>query len=507
MKVVEGSKVQEGYCALSYSWDQSGEIIKSEANEKSYRIDQGKHEIVYPAKTVRKKPRGRKRIRRKVKFVKFEELIQEICKDFNIKYIWYDQMCINQNDEKAKYSEISQMHQIYSNTYCTIALVPEMTAVSYKLYPGFKLSSGYINLYYAFQKAQWMKRMWTLEEAILSSKVVFIGKNIHCWYHQISGYDFPIFYKDCTDVPCVLHFAHARTSTKEHDHIFALANMFPEIMKEITVNYDQDIQELMVQFYGLLAKQDLSILCFGKHDRYKIMCKTSISYGIEDNSTSETDYFFPLQGFNLPSWTGVYGKHYRAGYYTTSFKNYTVNGRVLRITCAAITNDQRHTKMLNPESVEDMLPPLPKGQKSTPLYLLMRLQPQGSTNKILILIRAMSDYVPLSTNCEEIAQELCKLSHFVSIKKTNFLWANTWSNTWKYFSFTALTEPLDDSSQYVLLAGVPFRDQTTVLTGMEFPVIKKNGDHYKSIGLSLVTSQSGRFFDDITLEEQTFEIQ
>ena len=99
MKVVQGSKVHEGYCALSYSWNQSGEIVINETGKKSHRcIDEGKH-IILPAKIVREKQRGRKRIPRKIKYVKFEKCIQEICKGFNVKYIWYDQMCINQNDE------------------------------------------------------------------------------------------------------------------------------------------------------------------------------------------------------------------------------------------------------------------------------------------------------------------------------------------------------------------------------------------------------------------------
>ncbi|KAG2221001.1 hypothetical protein INT45_004620 [Circinella minor] len=129
MNLVEGSKVQEGYCTLSYSWNQSCETIKNETAGKSYRIDQGKHKIVYPGKTVRKKPRGRKRIPHKVRFVTFEELIQEICKDFNIKYIWYDQMCINQSSKEEKLREIRQMHKIYSNAYCAVALVPEVEVV------------------------------------------------------------------------------------------------------------------------------------------------------------------------------------------------------------------------------------------------------------------------------------------------------------------------------------------------------------------------------------------
>ena len=262
MKVVPGSEVHEGYCTLSYSWNQSGEIIKDETGKKSHRrIDEGKHKIVFPARTVRKKPRGRKRIPRKVKYVTFEVLIQEICKDFNIKYIWYDQMCIDQDDEEEKYREIRQMHKIYSNAHCKIALVPELYTVTqyYQEYnrlcrsiPGWPL-----------MRAQWMKRVWTLEELVMSSKTLFVGCGTHLWWYCISKREFPIFHQDVNrDAAVILYSAHARTSTKEHDHVFALANIFPEIMKEITIDYNQDLQELMIRFYGALSKTDLSILCF-----------------------------------------------------------------------------------------------------------------------------------------------------------------------------------------------------------------------------------------------------
>ncbi|KAI7851155.1 hypothetical protein BDC45DRAFT_559619, partial [Circinella umbellata] len=156
MKIVQGSEVHEGYCALSYSWNQSGEIIKNKTTNNYDRIDQGKHKIIYPSKTVRKKPRGRKRIPGKVKFVKFEELIQEICKDFNIKYIWYDQMCINQNNEEEKHGEIHQMHKIYSHAYCTIALVPELVTRVRKRYPD--ISSSLIDMRIGnLLGSQWMK--------------------------------------------------------------------------------------------------------------------------------------------------------------------------------------------------------------------------------------------------------------------------------------------------------------------------------------------------------------
>ncbi|KAI9271628.1 heterokaryon incompatibility protein-domain-containing protein [Phascolomyces articulosus] len=111
MKVVDGSQANESYCALSYSWNQSGDMVLDETTGKYKRIDKGKHRIF--------------RSDDHYEYVKFEGLIQQICQQFNIKYIWYDQLCINQDNKEEKHHEIRNMHHIYENAYCTVALVPD----------------------------------------------------------------------------------------------------------------------------------------------------------------------------------------------------------------------------------------------------------------------------------------------------------------------------------------------------------------------------------------------
>ncbi|KAI9247669.1 hypothetical protein BDA99DRAFT_591784 [Phascolomyces articulosus] len=46
MKVVDGYQVNKGYCALSYSWNQSGDILLDEKTGKYVRIDEGEHKII-----------------------------------------------------------------------------------------------------------------------------------------------------------------------------------------------------------------------------------------------------------------------------------------------------------------------------------------------------------------------------------------------------------------------------------------------------------------------------
>ncbi|KAG2222361.1 hypothetical protein INT45_009834 [Circinella minor] len=512
MKLVQGSEVHEGYCALSYSWNQSGEIIKNKTTNNCDRMDQGKHKIIYPGKTIRKKPRGRKRIPGKVKFVKFEELIQEIGKDFNIKYIWYDQMCINQNDEEEKHGEIHQMHKIYSHAYCTIALVPELITRVRKRYPDTTTCLIDMRIGYLLG-SQWMKRMWTLEETILSTKMLFVGRNVHCWWYRLSKDHFPIFYKDFVcDVATILHYAHTRTSTKEHDCIFALANIFPGVIQEITIDYNQDVQELMMQFYGALAKKDLSILCFGKYTHYKTMCKTSCSDSTkkDSNTRKKVDHDIPIQKFNLPSWTGVYGEHFKYGGYKTSFKNYTVSRRVLKITCRGMCNDQHQTDIPAILSItRDDIPPLPQQNANDDCgwLLVIPIRLPGFTNeKFIEVYTVFSGATRLHPEAyRSIIIYLRNLSHFIPINKMNLQWIPARSGiTTSWFGFHQLVETMQDFCQYVLLTEVQFTLDDKRFA-VRHPILKKVGDHYKAIGLCTI-GKDPHFFDNTTLEEQIFEI-
>ncbi|KAI7861079.1 hypothetical protein BDC45DRAFT_529680 [Circinella umbellata] len=150
MRLLPGSAVDEGY------YDRTRAAI---------RIDNGKHKIIFGQD--------------KQKLVKFEGLIQQICRQFNIRYVWYDQMCIDQNNKREKEQENRQIHKIYRYAQCTIALVPE-----------FQTREGSDGIRYAdigsLVSSSCFKRMWTLEEVLLSTRVIVVGRNIHTW-HDTAG--------------------------------------------------------------------------------------------------------------------------------------------------------------------------------------------------------------------------------------------------------------------------------------------------------------------------------
>ncbi|KAG2219336.1 hypothetical protein INT45_006869 [Circinella minor] len=503
MRLVKGSDVDQGYCTLSYSWNQSGEILIDKTTGKSSRLDQGKHEIIFPESALQENSEYQEQTLDEVKYVKFEGLIQEICRDFGIRYIWYDQMCIDQEDEKKKHAEIHQMHKIYSNAYCTVALIPELMIDNVES-PG---STVYeFDHYSMFQEAQWMKRMWTLEEALVSSQILFVGRNVHLWSYNLKEYTYPIFHMQSNyAIPAVLHYAQTRTSTKEHDHIFALANIFPDIIKQITVNYNQDVQDLMLQFYGLLAKHDLRILCFGRIAYDNDMHKPSPGHSMEGDDMDKVKCEQGLvQKFDLPSWTGVHGKYYKYGYRKTIFKNYTVSGKVLKITCWGITNDQRPTNILDFQRIGDMIPPFTQQEEGRTTVLQVRLQGPTKENFIYVDCKINRELDPIKY--KDVVANVRDLSHFFPIKKTDLQWVSyddmIFSST---FSFNNLTEPLQDSAQYVLLSGVNLMLNIGGIGTERLPVIKKDGDHYKAIGTCGITEYD-YFLEDPILEEQTFEI-
>ena len=54
MIVVRGSEVKEGYCALSYCWNKSGDLVQKEYTGRSMIMDEVRHQIVFPGEMTPK---------------------------------------------------------------------------------------------------------------------------------------------------------------------------------------------------------------------------------------------------------------------------------------------------------------------------------------------------------------------------------------------------------------------------------------------------------------------
>ncbi|KAI9249697.1 hypothetical protein BDA99DRAFT_215790 [Phascolomyces articulosus] len=325
-KKVPGKQVKTGYCALSYVWEQSGDAVQKENGEYDC-IDKGRHCIVegydmekgdLTTMTLTEEEKYEiqfiplTRSMATIKHVTYEELLRQICKDFEIEYLWYDKICINQSDDEIKLREIKQMHKIYGNACYTVAVVPEVHVYDPKdfdiiapLYEDIEASTkAWSDM---TQKSLWWKRSWTLEETMLSKRILVIGTDTHFWQHSFHTCDIPTAYNPFSiwmldfanqqqgggSINQALNQAHFRTSSKEHDKIFSLANIFPDIFKNMRINYETDIKTTFNHFYRTIATHDLSILCFS----------SNLSVNGKELVVNT------MKNHNLPSWTGVSGLH------------------------------------------------------------------------------------------------------------------------------------------------------------------------------------------------------
>ncbi|KAG2218775.1 hypothetical protein INT45_012995 [Circinella minor] len=211
-KRVPGKEAVNGYHTISYCWEQSGEVSNT-AN---------------------------------IRYVRYDELLQQVCKDFQVEYVWYDKICIDQSDPKAKSREIKQMHKIYRNARYTIAMIPEVRLYNPQDFEEEALGFAHKAQDYVTDDVWyscWFKRSWTLEEVMMARRILIIGANTNMFQHSLHTTDVPttvdIFSGKLLDfegternkvsVNQALAFAHFRTSTKPHDMIYALKNTIEEI--------------------------------------------------------------------------------------------------------------------------------------------------------------------------------------------------------------------------------------------------------------------------------------
>ncbi|KAI9278430.1 hypothetical protein BDA99DRAFT_492117 [Phascolomyces articulosus] len=374
MQVVPGSTaVDQGYCALSYAWNQSGEMVDSKkkknrllfrrnrneddeknddnsTNKEITREDKGLHKIISSKTDTKKTERNlifsihknnrnlNENKSNKVDHVQFEKLVQQIAQDFGVQYIWYDQMCIDQHQDPMEIARQLQRekHQVFEHANYTIALVPELekidpneqhqndeaTDIRHSLLP----KQPYANME-VLATTMWSKRMWIMEEAYMSQQILFVGRNVFLLSNAID-------YKNLSPTPqgqllygflsckketpwnaaTLLWYTKTRTSTHSHDRIFALMNMFPHILGGMQMDYNRPIFDLTIEFYErLLTTQDLSILLFGIPVNYQVRKALATTTTTTTTETSDDAYERTILtqpwDHELPSWAGTTGIH------------------------------------------------------------------------------------------------------------------------------------------------------------------------------------------------------
>jgi hypothetical protein len=108
--------------------------------------------------------------------------LKDLAKPMGLDFAWIDQKCIDQTSASDKAAEIKRMGEYYSHAAITFMMVPEWsTSFTWEL-AGFVLTKREavkaISDINALKETAWMSRVWTVQEAILSHRVIFVGKGV-----------------------------------------------------------------------------------------------------------------------------------------------------------------------------------------------------------------------------------------------------------------------------------------------------------------------------------------
>ena len=500
---IKGSAVpyDKPYHALSYTWEQAGDI--SEIKEK----ENGKQAKKVTHQWIEKDSSSAQRV---CDDVSFEIFVQRICKQFGVEYIWLDQLCINQEHSAEKQHELQQLHRIYQHAKYTLVLIPELG------YDQDKEDDGPVKVVDLgiIANSKWSKRVWTLEESYMSKQMLFVGRNVHLWSDTTSNpsaaYTMagPFLYSVSDKsvkwaTSTTLYHARTRHSTRAVDRYRALANMFPELFsldKEKKIDLFKDGQvgtttsKIAVQFYGVLTRNDLTILKFGSAPGEKDGTRITEKY--EEKS------------LNLPSWTGVNCLHVPQdfdknrianGHAVSSSKiglnkinngsvtvdpNITVDVTDRRLTISNCTSIQ--VSIQNTSHISGTSPSgsgLPRTDNELPHQPVWTVHPRDLLY-IEITEKAKNSVTFITTTAVTTPEYGIKPTHILPVNMEDKLWINTLSSPTHVGAYLSLTE--DDCDECTILSGIRYEmGPDPGIIGM--PVVCRNENGlYKAIGLCIM---------------------
>lgn len=121
------------------------------------------------------------------------------CYKLGFKYLWVDQLCINQSDPVDQLHQINQMSRIYEcAAYTVVALagedsshglpgVSKARSWSYKCIRigNFGITALAPSLRFCIKNSKWYTRGWTFQEAMFSSRLIlFTSYGVHCGFRD-----------------------------------------------------------------------------------------------------------------------------------------------------------------------------------------------------------------------------------------------------------------------------------------------------------------------------------
>jgi len=169
------------YVALSYCWggDQLGKTLKSNVNRRKMPFS-----LFGPAKSIR-------------------DAVQ-VVRELGFSYLWVDSLCIIQDDQKDLATELSRMSDIYEQATLTISAAKSGTSTEGFLNPrsqitisnacGYRCPDGQIGIIQlqSPKKKSHLepihRRCWTLQEHVLSSRILTFGDAGLRWRCRSAGW-------------------------------------------------------------------------------------------------------------------------------------------------------------------------------------------------------------------------------------------------------------------------------------------------------------------------------
>lgn len=237
----------------------------------------------------------------------------------NINYFWMDQICVDQNNNQEKMKEIPRMGMYYRNS--SLNLVPININLGkeliIKLNESLKKDNGYINIKSIFPicseiikiilSSEWADRAWTLQEAHLSSRIIFLfndyfidGGFLSLFFYLIK---FPkIHYEKCKNIKDLCKKATTplglvyyeqgynnndkiylslnqailavkdRKKTAPLDAIYSIIGLLPYGNK-IKVDYNKEMENVLLEIMMISAK-------YGYGDIISWFGRGSFTYGL-----------------------------------------------------------------------------------------------------------------------------------------------------------------------------------------------------------------------------------
>jgi hypothetical protein len=290
--------------------------------------------------------------------------LKRMAKLLNIKYAWIDTCCIDQDNVEEKKREIGNMREYYMNaSSCAVLLSSTSTTdidifiADIQLLAHNAIDNPYRRLGHSWTLAsifysnlltdEWFKRIWTIQEIMLSRSVVVNSSHglvdltelLKCYHTLVDKLGKMIICSDEMDqtrtlsqylhsginsynIGSVLELCVGRKATNEHDYVYGVLGLLPNI--RIRVDYDAPLEDVTVSLFREATKnRDLSWISwigpsFLENHKFipvigsslctdqwnsNILDKLSITF--EDHMTIKSD-MMDAEVIGIAQWNGAY---------------------------------------------------------------------------------------------------------------------------------------------------------------------------------------------------------